>query len=160
MPCLARTFVRVWILKFLLNAMVNIISMFDIDLRPMFLVKQWRNLIINVMVMVQVQYCGVNDGFWIQRATQSFFISNPQPHRRRHVLAPREQSDPATLPTLIFCVLWYPSTSTPPVFLIWCLSITEWNNIFDTAMPSSTALMSHGKSLPWCPAQPAFDLPS
>ena len=42
---------------------------------------------------------GVNDGSGIQRATLSYF-SGPRPRRGRHVLAPRDPSDPATLPTL------------------------------------------------------------
>ena len=28
-----------------------------------------------VIVMVRVQYCGVKDGFWIQRATPSYFLA-------------------------------------------------------------------------------------
>ena len=49
--------------------------MFDIDLRPMFLVKWWKNPIITVMVMVQPQNCVVKDGFWIRRATPSYFLA-------------------------------------------------------------------------------------
>ena len=31
----------------------------------------------------------------------SYFFSDPRPRRGRHVLAPRDPSDPATLPTLM-----------------------------------------------------------
>ena len=47
--------------------------MFDIDLRPMFSIKWLKILILTVMVMVRVQYCVVKHGFWIQRATPSYF---------------------------------------------------------------------------------------
>ena len=59
----------------------------DTDLRQMFLVKLLRNPIITLIEMGQVQYCGVNDDFWIQSATPSFF-SRQRPNQ------------PATLPTL------------------------------------------------------------
>ena len=44
----------------------------------MFAVKRLRNPSIIGMpgtVMVRVQYCGVNDGFWIRRATSVIFFT-------------------------------------------------------------------------------------
>ena len=99
--CLDRDFKIICWIQYKVNTFIS--KYIHIDLRLMFSVKLWRNPIITVMVMVRVQYCGTNDGFWIQRATQHFF-SNLRPCRGRHVLAPRDlvdPSDPATLPTLI-----------------------------------------------------------
>ena len=45
------------------------------------------------MVMFRVQYCGVNDGFWIQERSRHFF-SDPRPRWGRYVLAPRDPGDP------------------------------------------------------------------
>ena len=81
------------------HSLVNI-YIFDTYLRPIFSFKWWRNPIITKMVMVRVQYCGVNDGFWIQRASPSFYLPPATRRLGRQVLAPRDPSYPATLPTL------------------------------------------------------------
>ena len=54
--------------------------------------------------MVLVQYCGVIACFGFKAlnvdARAVDFSSDPRPRRGRHGLAPRDPSDPATLPTL------------------------------------------------------------
>ena len=42
----------------------------------------------------KIQYRGANDGFWIRIATPSFFFSDRQPRRVRHVLAPQATPRP------------------------------------------------------------------
>ena len=74
----------------------------------MFSAKQVRKLNITVMVMVRVQCCVVNDGFWIQRETPSW-TRDPA----GNILAPRDPSDPATLPILRRTA----ATAAPPIRL-------------------------------------------
>ena len=54
---------------------------FDINLRPMFPVKLWRNPIVTAIAMVHAQYWGMNDSFWIQTwsQTSTLHTSPPKP---------------------------------------------------------------------------------
>ena len=55
------------------------------------------NPIITVMLIVQVQYCGVNDSFWIPRATPSCFsgVTAQVAGRSGRALRPERPCDPA-----------------------------------------------------------------
>ena len=61
------------------------------------------------MVMAEVQYCGVSDGIFDSKSNPVIFFSDPQTRRGRHVLAPRDPTDPASLPTLAAGLSWGPA---------------------------------------------------